>query len=142
MALFGVCIRPGRAQTYASLPLPPLCVPFAGDLCYTVCTMTCYSNELGSNYSRIAPTYPEQLGEGGLVSSPFCVLCCFRAAVHVSSLRPRAGAATAEPCAWPFLSDDRAPSRKGRVLETGCPGPFFEIASAMMMRGGWGKDAG
>jgi len=38
----------------------------AGDLCYSMCTITCYKDELGSNYSRIAPLFPEEVGRGGM----------------------------------------------------------------------------
>ena len=34
------------------------------NLCYTSCSVTCYRDELGYNYSRIAPTYPETLSYG------------------------------------------------------------------------------
>jgi hypothetical protein len=34
-------------------------------LCYTVCTITAYKDELGANYSRINPFFPDLLARGG-----------------------------------------------------------------------------
>ena len=51
----------GAGAVVCSMP----CLPAA--LCYSMCTLTCYKDELGSNYSRIAPYYPESLARGGQV---------------------------------------------------------------------------
>ena len=56
------------ALCHPQCPPPP--TPSAGALCYSMCTISCYRDELGANYSRIAPLFPDAIGEGGLVRNP------------------------------------------------------------------------
>ena len=57
------------------MPSASVCViTSTGQLCYTMCTVTCYKDELGANYSRIAPLFPSEIGQGGLVHLSQCTL--------------------------------------------------------------------